>query len=97
MSVRLVGKSSDQDLQKNLESLANDINRTSDELSANVTGAGEIAVAHGLNYKPTSFYQCVTSATTGQGVLYPGTTVWDKTNIYVRATSIGLYHLRVRR
>lgn len=97
MSVRLVGKQADRDLQKNLESLANDVNRTTDELSANITGAGEIAVAHGLNYKPTSFYQCVTVATTGQGVLYPGTTAWDATNIYVRATSTGLYHLRVRR
>lgn len=97
MSIRLTGKQADRDLQLSLETITNDINRTTEELSANITGAGEIAVAHGLNRTPTSFYQVVMETTTGTGTLYPGTTAWNATSIYVRASSAGLYHLRVRR
>jgi hypothetical protein len=97
MSVRLAGQAQDQIAQRSLETLANDVNRTTDELSVNITGAGEVAVSHGLNRVPTSFYQVVMANTTGSGVLYPGTSAWSATSIYVRASSTGLYHLRVRR
>ena len=86
------------DVKRSLESLRNEINRETDELSATIAGVGtEVAIAHQLDFIPTSFYQVVTQNTTGQGVLYPGSTAWDSTYIYVNATATGIYHLRVRR
>lgn len=78
--------------------IVREINRETDEISLTVAIAGtEIAVAHGLNRTPTAARQVVTSAATGQGVVYPGTTAWDATNIYLTATAAGDYAVRIRR
>lgn len=78
--------------------IVREINRETDELAITVAVIGtEVAVAHGLNRTPTSAYQVITQAATGQGVVYPGSTAWDATYIYLTATATGAYAVRVRR
>ncbi|MDD5564486.1 MAG: hypothetical protein PHQ91_12315 [Thermoanaerobaculaceae bacterium] len=57
----------------------------------------DTAVPHLLEYVPSFFMQVFTPLTTGVGILSPGFTAWTKTNIYIRATSDGVYHLIIRR
>ena len=75
-----------------------EINRETDELAFTVLSVGtEVTIPHGLNRAPTSAHQVITQVATGQGVVYPGSTAWDATNIYLTATATGAYAVRVRR
>ena len=80
-----------------IDAILAEMNRVSEEIAVTIPGAGEVGVIHGLDYIPTSFQQVTTQATTGQGILFNGTTAWTNTLLYVMASSTGVYHLRVRR
>lgn len=86
------------EIYKSLESISNEINRTSEAITFTVSTPGtEVAIPHKLNAAPSSISQIVTPATTGTGVIYPGTTAWSATAIYLTATATGIYHFRARR
>jgi len=86
------------DIYKTLESIANEINRDGEPISFTVAVAGtEVSISHKLNAVPSSAFQVVAATTTGTGVIYPGTTAWTATTIYLTATVAGVYHFRARR
>lgn len=74
------------------------INSWSDPISFTVAVPGtEVQIKHGLGYIPGSAIPAIQESTTGQGVIYPGTTPWDRTFIYLTATAAGDYSIIARR
>ena len=57
----------------------------------------DVAVPHLLEVVPTLFIQTNKANTDGTGSVFPGFTAWTTTNIYIRATSQGKYHLMMRK
>jgi hypothetical protein len=98
MGVSYPGNISDFNTLTALRSIINEVNRETDEILFTVAVAGtEVAVPHTVDRAPSSVAQVVTTSTTGQGVVYPGTTAWTNRLAYLTATEPGVYAIRVRR
>jgi len=88
----------DPDVRRGFTGIVNELNRDTNPIEFTVAVAGtEVAVEHGLDYVPTGAIPIFTEDTTGQGVIYPGTTAWTTKYVYLTATATGVYHVRIRR
>lgn len=87
-----------QNRESDLNKLFNWINGWSDPIAFTIAVAGtEVSVPHDMELIPAGAVPVVTEQPTGTGVVYPGTTAWTSTNVYLTATVAGDYVVVLRR
>ena len=99
MPIRRIGAYvRDADLRRDIDQLLSEVNRQTDPITFTVAAPGtEVAITHGLGRVPVGAVPIVTPSVTGQGVVYPGTTAWTSSTIYLTATAVGVYAILARR
>lgn len=85
--------------QENLKALFDFINQFSDIISFEVATAGtEVEIPHKLEAIPRQVFPVVVEgATTSFANVFPGTTAWTTSKIYLTASLAGTYYIIIRR
>ena len=98
MTLFRAGREQDPGKELDLNAVFNWINGFSDVIEFTVAvGGTEVAVPHDMESVPASVIRVVTESATGQGVVFPGSTAWTETNVYLTATVAGDYAVILRR
>lgn len=85
--------------ERNIEALFDFINSFSDIIEFEViTGGTEVEIPHGLERIPTQVFPVVIEGSTVSFAnVYPGTTAWTSSKVYLTASLPGKYYVILRR
>lgn len=86
-------------LNVNVNAIIDFLNSFSDIIDFTVVTAGtDVAVSHDLEHIPTSAIAVMKEGdTVSFANVYPGTTAWTKSVVYLSASLPGVYHVILRR